>query len=121
MTEFEAWEVLNALTANLMQQQTLFIGAFTAYVVAAHWVGRTLTAFQVTFISLVFVMLSLLGIRAQLWFIANINEISLGIEGLVRDVDGRSQWVPMGFVVVRIILVVGALFYMWQIRHPKAE
>ena len=121
MTEFESWEVLNALTSNLMQQQALFIGAFTAYVVAAHWVGRTLTTFQVFFISAVFTVLTLLGIRAQLWFMANINEVAQGMETLIGGGGEGSQWLPTGFVILRFILVLGALFYMWQVRHPKTE
>ena len=121
MTEYESWEILNGLTANLMQQQALFIGAFTAYVVAAHWVGRTLTAFQVSFITVVFVLLSALGIRSQLWFMSNIVEVSKGIDNLISDGDEGAWTIPAGFVAVRGILVVGAIFYMWQLRHPKTE
>ena len=47
MTEYESWEVLNGLVANLMQQQTLFVDAFTAYVVAAHLVGTSPGALSV--------------------------------------------------------------------------
>lgn len=119
MTEYEAWEVLNGLVANLMQQQALFVGAFTAYVVAAHLVGRTLTTFQVSFISTVFILLSVLGVRSQLWFMSNIDFISNELSGIART-SGEGGWfIAWGFVLVRFFLILGALFYMWQIRHPK--
>jgi hypothetical protein len=121
MTEYESWEVLNGLVANLMQQQALFVGAFTAYVIAAHLVGRTLTTFQVSFVSAVFILLAVLGIQSQLWFISNIDEISKGVGGIVRTDDSGGWLISGGFILVRVILIVGALFYMWQMRHPKEE
>ena len=121
MTEYESWEVLNGLVANLMQQQALFVGSFTAYVVAAHWIGRTLTTFQVNFISAVFIVLSVLGVRSQLWFMSNIDLISKGLDGIGRTSEGGGWYIAWGFVMVRFFLILGALFYMWQIRHPKHE
>ena len=121
MSEYESWEVLNGLIANLMQQQTLFIGSFTAYVVAAHWVGRTLTTFQVSFISTVFILLSVLGVRSQLWLMSNIDDVSKAVEGINRVESGDGWIISGGFVIVRVFLILGALFYMWQVRHPKLE
>jgi len=121
MTEYESWEVVNGLVANLMQQEALFIGSLTAYVVAAHWVGKTLTTFQILFISIVFVMLSLLGIQSQLWFIGNIEEVARGIAGMATSQETSDVNFSIGFVVERVVLMLGALFYMWQVRHPKTE
>ena len=121
MTEYESWEVLNGIVANLMQQQALFVGAFTAYVVAAHLVGRTLNTFQVSFISAVFILLSVIGIRSQLWFMSNIDLISRGLDEIERTDDMGGWYIAWGFVLVRCFLILGALFYMWQIRHPKTE
>ena len=104
-----------------MQQEALFVGSFTAYVVAAHWVGKTLTTFQVSFISAVFMLLSILGVRSQLWFMQNIDEVSQGVRSLIRSDEAGSWIVPGGFIIVRIFLIVGAFFYMWQVRHPKTE
>lgn len=120
MTEYESWEVLNGLAANLLQQQALFIGSLTAYVVAAHWVGRTLTTFQILFISTVFVILSVLGVQAQLWFMGTMEEIARGIEGLASSQEASDFNYWIGFVALRVALISGALFYMWQVRHPKA-
>ena len=121
MSEYESWEVLNGLIANLMQQQTLFIGSFTAYVIAANWVGRTLTTFQVSFISTVFILLSVLGVRSQLWLMSNIDDVSKAVEGINRVESGDGWIISGGFVIVRVFLILGALFYMWQVRHPKPE
>ena len=121
MNEYESWEVFNALVANLMQQQALFIGSLTAYVIAAHWVGKTLTTFQVLFISGVFVMLSILGVRSQLWFMENIENVGRGIESLILTDQSGGKFISVGFVGVRLVLILGALVYMWQVRHPKNE
>lgn len=121
MSEYESWEVLNGLVSNLMQQEALFIGSFTAFVIAAHWVGRTLTTFQVTFICAVFILLSALGVRSQLWLMSNIADISKGVESISRVENSDGLLISGGFVLVRLFLILGALFYMWQIRHPKTE
>jgi hypothetical protein len=52
---------------------------------------------------------------------STIDEVSKGIHSIDLGGNGDSWLLSGGFVLVRVFLITGALFYMWQIRHPKVE
>ena len=75
-----------------------------------------------------FLVFGLLGAAGQ---ISNLNEMyyygaQLGeLRGShFSSVDGDSlaeEAVRWLFVVVRLLLFAGALYFMWSVRHPKTE
>ena len=52
---------------------------------------------------------------------AILDDISKEVEGINRVESGDGWLISGGFVLVRVFLILGALFYMWQVRHPKTE
>ena len=124
MTEYELVDALNGNMSAMMSSQALFLSVLFAYLLAAYTVGSKLTQFQVAFISLVFLIFALAGSTG---LVAMSNEMSYYRAAIaaIRDSDVRGGTpvnlvVPV-FILVRILVATGALYFMWQVRHPKTE
>ncbi len=123
MTEYELGELINGVSSNIIGGQALFLTALSAYMVVAYSVGKSLTIYQVVFINTVFLLVMIVGIQGQ-W---SQMEMVFGYSDQLRNLrgDGGSFYEIKGavgtvFVGIRAIIAVGALIFMWQVRHPKA-
>ena len=125
MTEFEVVELLNGVTSNIIANQALFVTILSAYLVVAYSVGYQLTKYQVAFINFMFVLFSLLGIQTIAGLMAFMSTYAMQFVELRDNLDQAStvqvDAVRWGIISVRLLLCAGALVFMWQIRHPKAE
>ncbi len=120
MTEYELIDAINGLASNLATSQSLFISALFGYLILAYAIGDKLTTFQVVFVSVVFAFVSATGTSAFLTMSTSIAELSVrhadatGSEAVFSDY-GAMLGIP------RAVMVVGALVFMRQVRHPKTE
>ena len=126
MTEYELIDAINGVMSNALASQALFITVLSAYVVMAYTAGRQLTTFQVGFISFVYVVFSLtisiswadmvLELRTASVLLDDVRGGSLGL-------DNESVVAPVAGLIIgiRAVMVMGALGFMWSVRHPKAE
>ncbi len=124
MTAYEASDLLNGVMSNQLASAAFFITVVSAYLVAAYAVGEKLTKYQVFFINFtfcLFVMTNLAGSASFLDLIYQYDSIRAemlsGAEPLA-SVSHLALWMVVG---VRLLLVSGALIFMWQVRHPKTE
>ena len=123
MTEYEIVDVINNTTSNMLAAQALFITVISAYVVVAYSVGKDLTSYQVSFVNFGFLLFVLISIQSALGLT---GMISFHVEKLneYREVEVKAASLALttAFLVgVRAILIIGALIFMWQVRHPKTE
>jgi hypothetical protein len=122
MTEYELLDALNGLISNTYAAQAFFVTIVSAYVVTAYTAGAKLSVFQVGFISLVFVVLSVsitlpfTDMQLELFaYAAKLDEVrgySVGGE----NKPGSLVWT---IAAIRILMVVGALVFMWSVRRNK--
>ncbi len=122
MTEYEIVDVISNATSNMLAAQALFITIVSAYVVVAYSVGKDLTTYQVSFVNVGFLLFVVISIQSALGLT---GQISLHVEKLneYRDVEGSASIALTTAILVgvRAILIIGALIFMWQVRHPKTE
>jgi len=118
-------DVMNGMSSNIVQAQALFISVLSAYLVVAYTAGASLTRYQVTFISILFLLITSLGAFGQLRNVQVMTEWGYqaatlnGGEAVVSKVQAETaKWL---FIAIRVALTIGALVFMWQVRHPKAE
>lgn len=123
MTEYELLDALNGLISNVYAAQAIFITTVSAYIVMAYVAGSKLSAFQVGYISLIFVVftvtttLPFTDMQLELAaYAAKLDEVRGHTIGGQND-PGPLAWT---IAVVRGLMVTGALVFMWSIRHPKA-
>ena len=122
MTEYELFDLMNGLGSNIIQGQAVFLTVLTAYLVVAYTVGANLTRYQVSFINFTFIIFAIVGIQAQLYNMDQIYAWGADIRKLqgVTSSPGEqaSRWL---FISIRILMNLGALIFMWQVRRSKAE
>ena len=127
MTEYEIADLISSGVGNIYASQGLFVSLVSAYVVMAYATGRNLTTYQVAFLNLLFLVLSITG----LYLFANIitemehyNRLLAEARGLYSPM-GDNQAVDRSLVYVsiatRLIIVLGAVGFMWSVRRPISE
>jgi len=126
VNEYEIVDAMASFQSNLIQGQALTISMLTAYMVVAYTVGAKLTTFQCVFASTLFLLFGILGVMGQLY---NLNEMfhygaqlaeARGDTYSFRG-DGLTEGSRWMFVAVRLSIFVGALYFMWRVRHPKTD
>jgi len=120
---YQLSDLMNGMSSNIVQAQALFISVLSAYLVVAYTAGASLTRYQVCFISLIFLLITSLGAFGQLRNVEVMTEWGYqaaalgGGEVLVSEVQAETtKWL---FIAIRVALTIGALVFMWQVRHPK--
>jgi hypothetical protein len=125
MTEYEILDVLATVNGNAVTATGVYFSVLTAYCLVAYVVGAKLTRYQVTFINVVFLVYNLIAalnvasmVNRQLLMSNRLAEISAATR-LIGE-EGSALIIAI-FVMLRVLLVVGALGFMWQVRHAKTE
>lgn len=125
MTEYELSDLMATYSSNLIQGQALFITIFTAYMVVAYAAGNQLTRFQAAFTTISFLLFMALATQGSGYtldlMISSADQLSIitGDENLRDEVANSSG--KFLFYGVRLLLVTGALVFMWQVRAAKKE
>jgi hypothetical protein len=123
MTEYELVDVIATLSNNMMQAQALFITIFSAYMVVAYTAGKQLSKFQVVFVTFAFLLFSSLmtfGAVQNLDLVWNYAD-KLYVLNHEEATEIRRNFNIALFYAIRVLLVTGAIAFMWQIRRPKTE
>lgn len=126
MTEYELLEVLNAGMSNLIASQGIFITILSAYVVMAYTAGRKLTVFQAGFVSFMFLTFSFVISSGFFDLTIEISHYALLLDEARGGSVGVSANGNVGYIfyiglAIRVFLILGALAFMWSVRHPKIE
>jgi hypothetical protein len=120
MSEAEAIELVGVHTGNLGLSISLYLSITFAYLVVAHTAGATLTRFQTTVISSIYVLAAFMTwggmIISQLWMGKLMEESSLNLPGTTLGwVMHMKFWqITLGILVAAGIAV--SLYYLRDIR-----
>ena len=124
MTEIEAY---NSLV--LAQDQAQNIGAMlmtvlTGYLVITFFVGAKLTKFQVCFVNVVFLLSYISTWQTLIEYIATVEYFRDTLEALESELPlaGTTLNATTAYsIAVACLLTIGALYFIWSIRHPKTK
>ena len=104
------------------------ITILTGYLLIAYVIGKNLNLFQVAFINTVFIVLFVGVLDSSLSsqrVVANLMEIlhqqnpELAIQvGYERNESPAVVWLRP---IITAVMALGALAFMWSVRHPKTE
>ena len=124
MTEYEIADVLNGVQNNIIAGQAVFLSTLSAYLLVAYSVGKSLTTYQIGFINFAFILMMFVGFSTQLAQLAAAfsyaDQLAIIRDGMER-IGTDDQVVRVVFSGIRLVLVLGALVFMWQVRHPRQE
>lgn len=125
MTEYELLDVMEAINGNSITATGVYFSILTAYLLVAYIAGNQLTKYQVIFINIVFLFYNFIAatnlatmIRTRIALSDRLIEMSGG----AKVVSDEAALVMISvFILMRLMLVLGAMGFMWQVRHPKTE
>jgi hypothetical protein len=124
MSEYELYEVVVGFTGNLEQSMAVLISLLSAYLVLAYAVGQKLTTFQVLFISICFTVAYIGVMQAQIFYLDETLQLAGRLEALRAQgsiAQGTGEVSMVVFIAIRFLFLVGALYFMWNVRHTKVE
>lgn len=126
MSEYEAAEVLNGIVGNTLSAQAIFFTALSAYLAVAFTVGKQLTKYQVIFVNIIFILMFMNMTANQYGLLHGSTYYIQVVEGARAGDTDPIPNMPENvnavmFLILRSMLFIGALTFMWNIRHPKAE
>lgn len=124
MTEYELYDVTQSTVSNVLANQALFLTLVSTYCVVAYSAGSKLSIYQVSFVNFVFIFAILVAQTSQvalisqvLFFGETLSQLDSST-GVSQNLGVATSW---GLVTVRTIIVIGALIFMWQVRHSETE
>jgi hypothetical protein len=120
MTMYEMADYTNSLLDTFLTTFTIFMSIVTAYVITAFAAGGRLTKFQQAIVNVLFLLsTSVVGLLAMLTF------RRFYLHALVAETPVVPENTPVDFTIpltaIFVVLVLGAITFMWSVRHPKAE
>jgi hypothetical protein len=122
MTEFEAFEALRIETAFALSVGEQSITLFTGYLLIAFFIGSKLTFFQVSFVNVVFSMMYLSSSLAIIGSMPVVYHLAERLDATGSEIPITASMAnPAIAITIISLMYLGALFFMWSVRHPKAE
>jgi hypothetical protein len=124
MTEYEMADIANAITSNILSSQSLYLTVLFAYLLVAYIAGNRLTSFQAGFVSFIFLFVSLAGTNGAYSMAQDALYLGSRISELRGEPPASLSAAPTTFIGIfggRVVMSLGALYFMWQVRHPKIE
>lgn len=122
MTEAEVIELIAIYTANALESFTLYLSFTAAYLIAAYFVGNNLTRFQTAAASALYLIASS---SAALSLQAGIQTWVALKDSTPTIIDSVPLYSPkLWLVMMPTVLIPGifvSLYFMWSVRHPKAD
>lgn len=123
MTEYELNDAIQALGSNLIAGEALFLTFLSGYAAVAFTVGSRLTNYQIVFINFVFIafmITNLGGLYAMTIQAYEYGDELIALQGEVVNL-AVGEAVKWTMLLTRILMALGALGFMWQVRHSKTE
>jgi hypothetical protein len=122
MTEAEILELVAVHGANAMTAFTVFISFTFGFLATAYFVGSQLTQLQTIVASGLYVISSIAPSLTQIAYIQltfTILESGPNLGQGFTLLNG-TFWV-WSMSIIQSIGIVISLYFMWSVRHPKAE
>jgi hypothetical protein len=117
---YEMADYTNSLLDTFLTIFTIFMSIVTAYVITAFAAGDRLTRFQQAIVNILFLLsTSVVGLLAILTF------RRFYVHAIATETPVVTLNTPVDFtvplIVIFVVLVLGAIVFMWSVRHPKRE
>lgn len=128
MTEYELGEVISNAASNGMTSFTIWLSIASGYLVAAYSAGANLTTIQVLIVNILYFVCSVVFASITIIFVSR----GVLLAGMKQELFPDSA-IPLGYdnaiaeaaVLGLVLIMVGGilatLYFMWNVRHSKAE
>ena len=122
MTNYEMADLAQNLFANSLSSFTVFLSLVFAYIASAYLVGAKLTGTQVRMLTFVFVIVAVLIIWSMAGYVSGGIELNrLAYPDNVDRFFAPRAWITPLTIGIGIVILLVALKFMWDVRHPKTS
>ena len=123
MTEYEILDLVGGESAQSATQFTLYLSVLFAYLVTAYFVGDKLTRLQALLLSGLYVFVNLAQAWGMTLTMSRVGELMERKAELSPLTEWEKGYVGYGNVwaIAMVIGVLASLYFMWNVRHPKAK
>ena len=122
MTEFEVFEALRMEANFALAVGEQSITLLSGYLLIAFFIGSKLTFFQVSFVNVVFSMMYLSSSLAIVQSVPVLNHLTERLNATGSEIPINALTAnPATTITVISLMYLGALYFMWTVRHPKTE
>ena len=120
MTEYEISDIAGNAFGNGMNSFTVSFSIVTAYLVAAHTAGKSLSTTQIVIVNICYlVAAAFFGIFTTVAFMRGAElarELQFGANEKVGS-DVGWMWVT----AIIILVIIASFCFMWSVRHTRQE
>ena len=123
MTEYEILDLVGGESAQSATQFTLYLSVLFAYLVTAYFVGDKLTRLQALLLSGLYVFVNLAQAWGMTLTMIRVGELMKRKAELSPLTEWEKGYVGYGniWAIAMVIGVLASLYFMWNVRHPKAK
>ena len=124
MNEVDAYNPLILANEQTQNIGEMLLTVLTGYLLITYFVGEKLTTFQVCFVNVVFLLAYISTWQTLIEYIATVEYFRETLATLKSDLPlaGTTLNASPGYsITVASLLTIGALYFMWNVRHPKTE
>ena len=124
LTNYELLDVMASWKADTAFNLTSMMSIVSAYLLVAYFVGSRLTKAQVLIITglmMWFAGITIIQLSSNLRTLIEFNQMDYELYGAHADVvvwSKVSRWIVISGCTA---VLLAALKFMWDVRHPKAE
>jgi len=123
LTEYEITNTAGMAFGNGMSSFTVFFSLVTAYLVAAHMAGRSLSRPQVIIVNVCYFFAAVFfGATTVVFFLRGMQMSSAAqrIETVTSlQVANNWGWGWQWVALIVVVVLTASFYFMWTVRHPK--
>lgn len=120
MTPYELADISQTQFGNSISAFAVFLSVCFAYIVTAYVAGHRLTSVQASMSTIVFVAVSILLAWSMAAYVnGGVRLSNLAFSDSEGGVYAPKVWLPEFVLAICVLVIVLALKFMWDVRHPK--
>ena len=129
MDEYQLVDALNSTMAQAWTISQYGLSIVTGYLLIAHFIGRKLTFFQVSFVNVVFLIMHTLVVVSNIGIAKRVQLLNLKLKETGSDMAFQSflsaadGGVGTGWPAYLTggLFTAGCLVFMWSVRHRRGN
>ena len=122
MTEYEMGYLLTSTSFAGVESFLGYVTLMVAYLVAAYFAAQKMTRSQVVLVSLLYSISALLMVWSTYTYMSRSIALADALEALNPNITyGAQPFARNSVAVIQLLGVIGAIKFMWDVRHPKSE
>ncbi len=117
MTQYELQDLFVSWVAQTQQMSITYLSIVSGYLLVAHFLGSQLSRPQVIIVNAIYIVYAIAqigGFYSQMVTLADLGEASLQIGGYADIAAWGILWCS-----IQLTMLIGSLYFMWTVRHPK--